>query len=255
VAFRWPGKRSRKKLLETPFPREWEPLLARLSLLRRLDAAQQERHREFLRILVAEKRWEGCAGLQVTETMKVVISAYAALLVVGLSLADLGRAKSILIYPGVFKTPWTRAAGGGIVSEGGVAAGEAWASGGPVVLAWEQVEQDMDNEDDGRNLVLHEFAHRLDLVDGWADGTPVLGRTELYERWWSVLARERTALEAAVETGADTVLDPYGTTNAAEFFAVATEAFFERPADLHARNAELYGLLRDYYRQDPCVRP
>ena len=110
------------------------------------------------------------------------------------------------------------------------------------------------DESDGRNLVLHEFAHKLDLLDGFADGCPPLQGREQHRRWHEVMTAEFAALQAADAVGRATVLDHYGATNPAEFFAVATEAFFEKARDLRARHGELYAALRDYYRQDPAAR-
>jgi Mlc titration factor MtfA (ptsG expression regulator) len=123
---------------------------------------------------------------------------------------------------------------------------------GALVLAWDAAKRGAANSPDGRNLVLHEFAHQLDFEDHATDGTPVLAKRSDYAMWQRVMSREFNALRAADDTGRPTVLDPYGATNPAEFFAVATETFFERPCELLAGHPELYGELKRFYCQDPA---
>ena len=136
--------------------------------------------------------------------------------------------------------------------------GEAWDSGA-VVLAWDAVEHGTTIPDDGHNVVLHEFAHQLDFEDGKADGAPVLGSEDFwfrqrsrYRAWARVLSREYEQLRAEIQQGQAEVLDGYGATNPAEFFAVATESFFERAVQMREKHPELYEELRRYYRQDPA---
>jgi Mlc titration factor MtfA (ptsG expression regulator) len=131
--------------------------------------------------------------------------------------------------------------------------GEAW-YGGPVVLSWEDVRHGCFQPGDGINVVLHEFAHQLDMEDGLIDGTPLLESRALYERWRKVMTAEYDKLIRHSEQGRATLLDRYGTKDPGEFFAVATECFFEKPAAFRRRHPRLYGLLRDYFRQDPAAR-
>src|SRR5262249_8162245 len=126
--------------------------------------------------------------------------------------------------------------------------------GGPVTLAWDEVLHDGKNHRDGRNLVLHEFAHQLDFLDGLGDGTPPLKNAGQYRRWHAVMTAEYNRLIRECEEGKATLLDQYGTTKAAEFFAVATECFFEQGQKMQRRHPELYELLRDYYNQDAARR-
>ena len=132
--------------------------------------------------------------------------------------------------------------------------GQSWSSGS-VVLSWDNTSTGADNAKDGRNLVLHEFAHQLDQADGKADGAPALGSHEQYQRWQKVCTRVFTDLREKVERGNKTVIDDYGATNPAEFFAVATETFFEKPHQLNKRRPELYVLLSEYYRVNPLSWP
>jgi Mlc titration factor MtfA (ptsG expression regulator) len=132
--------------------------------------------------------------------------------------------------------------------------GQSWGSGS-VVLSWDNTRTGAANAKDGRNLVLHEFAHQLDQADGKADGAPALGSREQYQRWQKVCSRVFNDLRDKVERGNKTVIDDYGATNPAEFFAVATETFFEKPHQLNKRRPELYALLSEYYRVNPLSWP
>jgi len=133
-----------------------------------------------------------------------------------------------------------------------VLAGESWPTGA-VVLAWDAVRRRAVDLGNAHNVVLHEFAHQLDQEDGAADGAPRLERPSSYATWAGILSREYAALQEHVERGQPTLLDAYGTTNPAEFFAVATETFFERPQEMRREHAELYAQLESYYRLDPAA--
>jgi Mlc titration factor MtfA (ptsG expression regulator) len=159
--------------------------------------------------------------------------------------------QSILVYPSAYRTaPRTDASG--VVMRGQANLGEAWQSG-PVVLSWDAALGGAIDPDDGHNLVLHEFAHKLDMKTGAADGTPVLRDREQLTAWVDTMTAEFGALRDAAKRGRATVLDHYGATNPAEFFAVATECFFEKGPKLRSRHPSLYAVLRDYYQQDPAA--
>jgi Mlc titration factor MtfA (ptsG expression regulator) len=140
----------------------------------------------------------------------------------------------------------------GVVAEGRANLGEAWPSG-PVILSWDSVLGGAHDPDDGHNLVFHEFAHKLDMLDGLADGTPPLPERAQFAVWVRTMTAEFERLRAETEHGRATVLDTYGATNPAEFFAVVTECFFERSRELREKHPQLYGVLRDYYLQDPAA--
>jgi Mlc titration factor MtfA (ptsG expression regulator) len=254
VLFSWLRSRRRAKLLAEPMPAEWPGYLERnVPLYSRLTEAERARLRNILRVLVAEKQWEGCGGLTMTDEVKVTVAAHAALLLLGIDHDYFARVMSILVYPSGFRSPegWMRA--DGVVDLSAGALGEAWYDG-PVVLAWDSVLEGGRDPKDGRNVVLHEFAHQLDYLDGVADGTPVLRREGDYAKWQEVMTREFERLKRESEHGRPAVLDEYGATNHAEFFAVATEAFFEKSRQMYARHPELYGVLSEYYGQDPASR-
>jgi Mlc titration factor MtfA (ptsG expression regulator) len=217
-----------------------------------LKPAEQARLRDDLRVFVAEKYWEGCGGLAMTDEIRVTIAAQACLLVLGMEHYYYDRVLSVLVYPHGFRNPES-SQGGGIHQDGVGLSGEAHYRG-PVILAWSEVLEDGQHPRRGHNDVIHEFAHQLDMLDGVINGTPPLGGPAEQARWKAVMSDEYERLIRDSAVGRATLLDEYGATNEAEFFAVATETFFDRPTDLARRHPRLYELLRDYYRQDPARR-
>lgn len=250
----WLKQWRRRRLLATPFPERWYGYLsANVHYFAELSDGERAKLCDDLRIIVAEKSWEGCEGLVVTEEMKVTVAAQASLLVLGIEPSYFfDRTETILIYPKAFSRAVRSQTG--IVDEGGeTRLGEAWHEG-PIVLSWPDVLMGGRGANDGRNLVMHEFAHHLDRLDGEMGGTPPIQDEEQRKRWRQVVDREYLSLCHAVRQGIPTLLDPYAATNKAEFFAVSTECFFELPRDLRAVHSELYEVLRDFYHQDPAVR-
>lgn len=251
--FSWFKNRRRKKLLAEPFPQEWlESLESNVPVYAYLSDPDQSKLRDDLRILVAEKDWVGCGGLEMTDEIKVTIAAQASLLLLGLKDDYFPNVLSVLVYPDSY-----RSQGGygedGLMHTGTENLGEAWYRG-PVILSWEEVRIGGSDYKDGRNVVLHEFAHQLDFSDGEINGTPPLATDDMYRRWREIMTPEYEQLVQDAETGGYTVLDYYGATNAAEFFAVITECFFERAEDMRRGHPEMYQLLCDYYHQDPAAR-
>jgi hypothetical protein len=250
VILGWLRRRRRQRLLATPFPEAWRALLDPLRFYRRLDDVERERLHDILRVIVVEKSWEGI-GIEITDEIRVTIAALAALLVLGIEHDHFERVTSILVYPTTFENVWH---GDGLIAPADPSLlGEAWYRG-PVRLAWDSVREGALNPEDGRNVVLHEFAHRLDMLDGYVDGTPPLSGAGAYANWTRVMTEEFVRLSRHARRGRRTVLDPYGTTDEGEFFAVATEAFFEKSAHMERKHPELYALLKGYYRQDPAAR-
>ncbi|MBN2492912.1 MAG: zinc-dependent peptidase [Planctomycetes bacterium] len=233
----------RKRLLARPFPDAWEACLTRnVRHYPRLPEDERKKLRDCVAIMVAEKEWVGCRGLEMTDEIKVTIAGQASLLLLG---GD-GRyvfdgVLSVLVHPDAFVTD--------VYME---TFGEAWPRG-PVVLSWRHVVAGGADPADGLNVVLHEFAHQLDGLDGEMTGTPPLGSRRELERWREVAEREYLRLVNRAERGQVSLLDQYGAANRAEFFAVTTECFFERPLELAAQHPELYALFRDFYRQDPAA--
>lgn len=219
---------------------------------RRLSPEQQRELERRVLVFVVEKHWEGCNGLEVTDEMRVTIAAQACLLVLAFEQEYYDHVLSILIYPTAFVAPDVQITRAGVVIQGDeVRSGEAWYRG-PVIVSWEDALAGGRQEDPGRNLVLHEFAHQLDMLGGRElNGTPPLPSRDLAARWAEVMERQFRQLRHDCRSRSRPLLDCYGATNRAEFFAVATETFFERPVALAARHPELFDLLREYYRQDP----
>ncbi len=254
MLFAWLKQRRRRQFLATPFPENWVSYLQNnVAHYARLTEAEQARLRDDLRVFVPERLWEGCSGLILTDEMKVTIAALACLLVLNIEHDFFSRVPSILLYPSGYHAPVERSRADGTVGPGMGRLGEAWYRG-PVVLAWDSVRAGALGADHGHNVVLHEFAHQLDFLDGYADGTPPLSSREEYRQWHDVMTAEYNRLVGESEHGHARVLDAYGATNPAEFFAVATEAFFEKPLQLRERHAALYECLRGYYRQDTAQR-
>lgn len=256
--FRWFRRRRRKKLLAEPFPAAWEAIILRnVAHDQWLDVEERRHLRDLIRLFVAEKSWEGCGGLVLTDEIRVTVAAQACLLILKLP-DDLYRnVHSILIYPSTVVVPTRRPGGFEIptrpIVENQPALGEAQLRG-PVILVWDAVKRMGRHPESGHNVVYHEFAHKLDMLDGRADGTPPLAERSEVERWSQVCSQEYLALRERKALGRDGLLDAYGATNEAEFFAVATEHFFDQPVALHGRHPELYDVLRAFYRQDPATR-
>ncbi|MEI2580915.1 zinc-dependent peptidase [Scytonema sp. PRP1] len=245
-------KQRRNRLKRRPFPPLWNAIIENnLPIYLHLASAERRRLQGHIQVFLAEKQFIGCGGLQVTEEMKLAIAAIACLLLLNERGQYFPKLRSILIYPSTYFVNETVATGNYIVEERRVARlGESWTHD-QVILSWEQVQQDTLDWSDGHNVVLHEFAHQLDQEDGKAEGVPILQRKSDYPIWAQVMAEEYQQLCNDVQRGVKTVMDSYGTTNPAEFFAVATETFFEKPQQLLKKHAALYELLQGYYQLDP----
>jgi Mlc titration factor MtfA (ptsG expression regulator) len=244
----WYKHNRRRRLLARPFSADWERfLIQNVAHHGRLAKAERAQLRNATRILVAEKHWEGCRGLRVTEEIRVTIAAQAALMLLGSPRDYFPNVLSILVYPSAFRLPREEDGGDGPVR---AAAGVAFYRG-PAILAWDRVLAEGRNPSAGRNVVVHEFAHHLDFLDGSTNGTPELSDGAQVARWGEVMTAEFTRLRRDVGNGRETVLGEYAGENEAEFFAVGSELFFTRPGRLRHYHARLYQLLADYYGVDP----
>jgi len=213
-----------------------------------LSPDQVSRLQRDIQILVAEQRWVGCQGLKISDEIKVTIAAQAALLLLGNEGYYFERVPSILVYPRSFLR--RRSRNSGLMEEDEELQGEAHTRGS-IVLSWQDCLTGGQDPSDGQNLVLHEFAHHLDALDGDAGGSPPFGNQESSSRWNQEATLGHERLLRQLERGQPTVLDPYATESPAEFFAVATESFFERPGALAHDMPAVFELLSEFYRVDP----
>lgn len=223
-----------------------------LAIFGRLSSSDQADLLGHVQVFLAEKLFEGCGGLELTDEIRVTIAAQACLLLLHRETDYYPELVTILVYPSAYLAHEDRYLGGNIWEQGeDDRLGHTGRRMGSLVLAWDAAKHGAADPADGANLVLHEFAHQLDFEDYQTNGAPALATRTEYLAWARVMNREFEALRAADEAGIPTVLDTYGATNPAEFFAVATEAFFERPRALRAKQPELYAQLARFYRQDP----
>jgi Mlc titration factor MtfA (ptsG expression regulator) len=258
MLFRWLTERRRRAIEAHPFPDAWEEhLCTNVAFWSQLADDERAHMRRLVQVFLAEKHWEGCGGLELTDEIRVTIAADACLLLLGRDHSLYDDVRSVLVYPTTVVRPRRSRAFFATTPEleepPPALLGEAH-HGGPVILVWDAVRRGARDPDDGRNVVFHEFAHKIDMLDGDADGTPPLRGSAARRRWAEVCSEVFLALRRSVERGRPTFLDAYGATDEAEFFAVATEAFFERAEAMRDALPELYALLANFYNQDPAAR-
>jgi Mlc titration factor MtfA (ptsG expression regulator) len=242
-----------RRILAQPFPDAWRDILSqRFEHYERLAPDDRKRLERDVQIFIADKNWEGCAGFEITDEVKVIIAANACLLLLGHDHDGFANVRSVLVYPRPFRVPEFPSMEDGlyIVDEDVDLVGEAHERG-PVILSWNEVQRAGHG---GRNVVLHEFAHKLDMADGFVDGTPPLAGGSQVRQWAAVMTDEFNMLRDSARRGRATLLDDYGAQDEAEFFAVATECFFERSQAMQRRHAALYDVLKAYFNQDPASR-
>jgi Mlc titration factor MtfA (ptsG expression regulator) len=243
--------RRRDEVRDRPFPPEWRETVERnVAMFHRLPEHDRAELLRKILVFLEEKNFEGCGGLEMTDEIRVTIAAQACIPILRFEDHYYPRLRSILVYPATFVARHERRDGGWVREEESALLGESWGHGA-LVLSWASVDRDLHDDGDARNVVIHEFAHQLDTEDGGADGTPPLERGE-YAPWIRILGAEYLALREADEIGAPHLLDAYGAKNEAEFFAVVSETFFEKPRELMREHPELYAELCRYYRQDPA---
>ncbi|MFH1331540.1 MAG: M90 family metallopeptidase [Actinomycetota bacterium] len=252
-----PRQRRRRKAREAPFPQGWRALLSnRVAHWCFLDDAERARLEDLIKVFLVDKEFEGAGGLKVAEDVKVTIAAQACLLLLGLDHDYYRDVHSIIVYPSTVMRRGSQASAvlaGAITEEPAALLGEARLHG-PVVLVWDQALTQARYPGRGHNVVYHEFAHKIDMADGAVDGRPPQPDGPASRRLAEVLRREFSLLRERADQGRPTLLDAYGATNAAEFFAVATEGFFDLPVSLQQQHPELYAVLAEFYRQDPAAR-
>jgi Mlc titration factor MtfA (ptsG expression regulator) len=240
------------ELPTAPIPDAWPAIVRRnVPLTHRLAAEELERLMRITQLLVRDTPMEGCAGLEVTEEVRVSIAATAALLLLHRAYPKFPRLDRVLVYPDTFVPEEVEMTPSNAIHwEKEAASGQAWVQG-MVIISWRDLLKAAVSDADG-NVVLHEFAHVLDSEDGSFDGVPNPGGASPLHEWERVLQEEFERLRADLDAGREGVIDEYGAKNRAEFFAVATEAFFLSPTELKSRAPALYEQLRRYYNQDPA---
>ena len=232
----------------------WRRAQKHLPFLRGLSAGEERRLKEFAVVFLAEKQLTPVQGLELTDDDRVEIALQACLPVLELGLDWYDGWVGIVVHPSDFHVRRKETGDDGVVHEwDDQLAGESW-PGGPVVLSWEALDDSGSVAEGGANVVIHEFAHKLDMTAGEPDGVPPLPSRAARERWVKVFDAEFDRFCKEVESGRETFLDPYAAEHEAEFFAVASEAFFESPNALQREFSGLYDLFRDFYRQDPAAR-
>lgn len=257
MIFKWLRERRRERITQQPFPALWyQVLLDNVHHYHFLDDEERDHLEKMIQVFIAEKNFEGCGGLELRDEVKVTIAAEACLLLLGLGHDLYRKLDSVLVYPSTVIPPESKvsvfAGITGISRDEVPVLGQAFMRG-PVILVWDAVKFGA-RKADGHNVVYHEFAHIIDMFDGRADGTPLLSSKDHYRKWARICTEEFFTLQEQVSKGKKTFLDGYGATNEPEFFAVATEFFFERPREMKERHSSLYALMQSFYNQDPANR-
>ena len=246
----WLRTRRRDRILRSPFPHEWRRILEQnVRHVPYLNAAQRERLEGFVQVSLAEKEWVGGGGFPLNDEIRVTVAGYAAVMTLGLAEPYyFDRLLTIIVYPGAYQPHASAFDQYGGISHLEPRLGESL-HGGPVVLSWAEIVSG-NRSRPGNNLVIHEFAHHVDGLNGDMDGTPPIVGREQERTWYRVTADEFERLASEARRGEATLLDCYGASNRAEFFAVASECFFERPRAMRERHPALYQVLADFYCQD-----
>ena len=249
----WIGNRRRQRLRATPLPGDWRRIVRRnVPYYQCLPSDKQAELDGLIQVFLAEKSFEGAGGLEMTDEIRVTIAAQACVLLLGREHRFYPGLQAIIVYPHAYVSRMARRGPDGTVSEGPhVLLGESWKQGA-LVLSWDDVVSGAGDIYDGHNVVFHEFAHQLDSEYGLANGAPLLEKHSMYVAWARVLGGEYEDLVKRLRRHAPTFLDAYAATSPAEFFAVATEFFFEKPRAMRAGHPELYGQLKTFYHQDPA---
>ncbi|MCI0641096.1 MAG: zinc-dependent peptidase [Gemmataceae bacterium] len=251
MVFTWLKNRRRKKLLALGVPDSWPKVLQSVAQYRLLPASERDKLLPVLRVFVAEKSFVGTEGLSVTEEMCVTVGALACILILGKEDFYFDKVATVLLTPKEFRAEERHDLGGeATLVEESEHLGEAYQDG-LVRLSWADIRHEVEEVGRGCNLVYHEFAHQLDMLNGDMDGVPDVPRA-LQSRWQDTMAREYERLCDAADHNRPTLLDHYGANSEAEFFAVATECFFDQPVEMRHRHPDLYAVLSEYYRQDPA---
>lgn len=247
-------QRSRRNnLFLKPLPPDWIQILEKnVSIYSLLPQNLREELHGRINIFLDEKEFIGCAELQISNEIRVTIAGNACILLLKRDKRCFPRFTTILIYPDTYVSREVKSDGLVVVHEESVRAGESWYRG-PVVLSWADVMRGSLNNSDGHNVVLHEFAHKLDEENEIMNGLPVLRDSSHYAEWAEVLTKEFDSLLIRIDRGTNSVIDAYGAVSPSEFFAVATESFFEKPLLMKNKLPDLYQQFKRFYNLDPAA--
>ncbi len=249
--FHWLRDRRRRKFLDEPFPPWWEAILRRnVGHYSRLSPAEQAAMRDITRILVAEKNWVGCGGMQITEEVKITVAAQAAIPVLAADHEYYSRVDSVLVYPNEFRTPNPEDGFEDDELSDTIIAGQAWYRG-PVIVAWNEVLSEGRDPECGQNVVIHEFVHQIDFLDYEANGAPPIRDKDLAMRWMKAMSAAYIFDKAALDRGDETFFTEHAGENETEFFADAAEAFFCSPVALKEEFSDVYAVFAEYFKLDP----
>ena len=232
----------------------WAEVTEKLAILQGMTAVEKAHLRELATLFLHEKQFFGAQELPLTDTMCLIIAAQACLPALGLGIDSLSGWTGIIVYPGAFRINRDdRDAAGVVHHQEQALIGESW-SRGPLIVSWDDVARDMQEKQSGRNVVIHEIAHKLDMLNGPADGYPPLHHGMVITEWSTSLSAAYESLVQRVEHHHRACINPYAATSPAEFFAVISEYFFCAPEILHTHFADVYQQLQLYYRQNPLLR-
>lgn len=243
---------QRNKIKQRPFKKEWRKIIQRrMPYFQKMPVDLQLQLKQLIQVFLAEKKFIGRNGVEITDEIRITIAAQACLLLLNRKTNMYPKLQSILVYPhGFIKQQQNVYAGGVHHTERTTLIGESWEFG-TVVLSWQDTLAGAEVPDDGSNVVIHEFAHQLDQETGYANGAPILDKSQNYQVWSNILSQQFDKLQQQASQGEPSLFDYYGATNPAEFFAVATEVFFEQAKPLYLSHPALYQQFKLYYHVDP----
>lgn len=243
---------QRDKIRNQPFKKEWRKIIQqRMPYFRQMPADLQLQLKQHIQVFLAEKNFIGCNGIEITDEIKITVAAQACLLLLNRKTDFYPKLHTVLVYPRAFvKEQQTMCADGVLHTHKMALSGESW-DFGKVILSWQDTLEGAKIPDDGRNVVIHEFAHQLDQENGSANGAPILDKGQNYKCWSEVFSVQFEKLKRQAKTGTPSLFDYYGATNPSEFFAVTTEVFFEQAQQFYSNYPILYRQLKQYYQVDP----
>lgn len=243
---------KRNLIKQKPFKKTWRKIIQRrMPYFNQMPADLQLQLKQLIQVFISEKKFIGCNGVIITDEIRVTIAAQACLLLLNKKTNYYPKLRTILMYPSAFVKQQQHINIDGTQSVKGITlAGESWGFG-RIVLSWQDSVAGAEQPNDGHNVVIHEFAHQLDQENGVANGSPILGKNQDYKTWSAIFSKQFSLLQQQVNLGQTSLFDPYGATNPAEFFAVASEVFFEQAKSLSIQYPLLYEQMSAYYHVDP----